>query len=90
VWGAVLGASAVTYLKEVLQDLLPKLLGATGNFEIVVFGLLTIIVLHRARDGLWPILMRLVPQRELARTLDPAEPLPRRDLPRKAEATCCK
>jgi ABC-type branched-subunit amino acid transport system ATPase component/ABC-type branched-subunit amino acid transport system permease subunit len=83
VWGAVLGASAVTYLKEVLQDLLPKLIGATGNFEIVVFGLLTIIVLHRARDGVWPILMRLIPQRELARTLDPAEPLPRRDLPEK-------
>ena len=83
VWGAVLGASAVTYLKEVLQDLLPKLIGATGNFEVVVFGLLTIIVLHRARDGVWPILMRVIPQRALARTLEPAEPLPRRDLPEK-------
>ena len=81
VWGAVLGASAVTYLKEVLQDLLPKLIGATGNFEVVVFGLLTIIVLHRARDGVWPILMRLIPQRALSRRLEPAEPLPRRDLP---------
>ena len=81
VWGAVFGSAAVTFLKEWLQDLLPKMLGAAGNFEVVVFGLLTIIVLHRARDGLWPILMRLIPQRALARTVEPAETLPRRDLP---------
>ncbi len=81
VWGAVFGSAAVTFLKEWLQDLLPRVLGAAGNFEIVVFGLLTIIVLHRARDGLWPILMRLVPPRALSRTVEPAEPLPRRDLP---------
>jgi branched-chain amino acid transport system permease protein len=59
------------------------LLGATGNFEMVVFGLLTIIVLHRARDGMWPILMRFIPQRELTRTVEPALPLPRRDVPAK-------
>ncbi|KAF0164254.1 MAG: branched-chain amino acid transport system ATP-binding protein [Rhodocyclaceae bacterium] len=81
VWGAVFGATAVTFLKEWLQDLLPKLLGATGNFEMVVFGLLTIIVLHRTRDGLWPILMRFIPQREGKKTVEPALPLPRRDLP---------
>jgi ABC-type branched-subunit amino acid transport system ATPase component/ABC-type branched-subunit amino acid transport system permease subunit len=81
VWGAVFGASAVSMLKEYLQDWLPKLLGATGNFENVVFGLLTIIVLHRARDGLWPILMRFIPQREVARSVEPALALPKRDVP---------
>jgi branched-chain amino acid transport system permease protein len=81
VWGAVFGATAVTFLKEWLQDLLPKLIGASGNFETVVFGLLTIIVLHRARDGMWPIIMRFIPQRELKRTVEPALPLPRRDIP---------
>jgi branched-chain amino acid transport system permease protein len=79
----VFGATAVTFLKEWLQDLLPKLLGATGNFEMVVFGLLTIAVLHRARDGMWPILMRvfgnLAPQRAQTRTVEPALVLPRRD-----------
>ncbi|MDP1612191.1 MAG: branched-chain amino acid ABC transporter ATP-binding protein/permease [Sulfuritalea sp.] len=83
VWGAVFGAGAVTFLKEWLQDLLPKLLGASGNFEMVVFGLLTIAVLHRARDGMWPILMRvfgnLAPQRAQTRTVEPALVLPRRD-----------
>ena len=83
VWGAVFGAGAVTFLKEWLQDLLPKLLGSSGNFEMVVFGLLTIAVLHRARDGMWPILMRafgnLAPQRAQTGSVEPALPLPRRD-----------
>ena len=79
VWGAVFGATAVTFLKEWLQEMLPKLLGVAGNFEMVVFGLLTIFVLHRARDGLWPILMRFIPQREQVKTVEPALPLPRRD-----------
>ncbi|MBP6636927.1 MAG: branched-chain amino acid ABC transporter ATP-binding protein/permease [Sulfuritalea sp.] len=85
VWGAVFGATAVSFLKEWLQDWLPKLLGATGNFEMVVFGLLTIVVLHRARDGLWPILLRVfaivAPQRQQMREVEPALPLPRRDAP---------
>lgn len=53
-WGAVLGAALITLLKEQLQDILPKLLGTSGNFEIVVFGLLMLLVLQRFADGLWP------------------------------------
>ena len=55
-WGAVLGATLITLLKAELQDWLPKLLGTSGNFEIVVFGLLMLLVLQRASNGLWPIL----------------------------------
>ncbi|WP_051237671.1 ABC transporter permease subunit [Ottowia thiooxydans] len=55
-WGAVLGATLITLLKEQLQDLLPKLLGASGNFEVIVFGLLMLLVLQRAADGLWPLI----------------------------------
>lgn len=61
VWGALVGATLITVLKQWLQDLLPQLFGATGNFEVIAFGLLMIFVLHRARDGLWPRLARLVP-----------------------------
>ena len=53
-WGAVLGAALITLLKEQLQDILPRLLGTSGNFEIVVFGLLMLLVLQRFADGLWP------------------------------------
>ena len=85
VWGAVLGATAVTFLKQWLQDFLPSLLGATGNFEVVVFGLLTILILHRAREGVWPILMRQVQTyfstRAETHIIEAAEHLPRRDMP---------
>ena len=59
-WGAVLGAALITLLKEKLQDILPALLGTSGNFEVIVFGLLMLFVLQRFADGLWPTLARLV------------------------------
>jgi branched-chain amino acid transport system permease protein len=58
-WGAVLGATLITLLKEKLQDVLPALLGTSGNFEVIVFGLLMLFVLQRFADGLWPTLARL-------------------------------
>ena len=58
-WGAVLGAAIITLLKEKLQDILPSLLGTTGNFEVIVFGLLMLLVLQRFAQGLWPTLARL-------------------------------
>jgi branched-chain amino acid transport system permease protein len=61
VWGAVIGASLLTVLKEWLKDLLPKVFGQTGNYEIVVFGLLMMLLLHRTRDGLMPFFARLAP-----------------------------
>ena len=76
VWGAVVGASVFTILKQWLQDILPRIFGAEGNFEVIVFGLLMIFVLHRAREGLWPLLAKIGRGREKARTLAAAEPLP--------------
>ncbi|MEJ8849218.1 branched-chain amino acid ABC transporter ATP-binding protein/permease [Variovorax rhizosphaerae] len=58
-WGAVLGAALITLLKEKLQDVLPNLLGTSGNFEVIVFGLLMLLVLQRFAEGLWPALERL-------------------------------
>ncbi|MES1163818.1 MAG: ATP-binding cassette domain-containing protein, partial [Rhizobacter sp.] len=57
-WGAVLGATLITLVKEQLQDILPQLLGASGNFEVIVFGLLMLFVLQRFAEGLWPTLAR--------------------------------
>lgn len=81
VWGAILGAGLITILKQWLQDWLPRLLGQSGNFEIIVFGLLMIFVLHRARDGLWPIILRFFPERADRPRVAEAESLPRRSLP---------
>jgi ABC-type branched-subunit amino acid transport system ATPase component/ABC-type branched-subunit amino acid transport system permease subunit len=59
VWGAVLGAALITILKHSLQSILPKLLGQEGNFELVVFGLLIVLLLQKAPEGLWPYLVKL-------------------------------
>jgi branched-chain amino acid transport system permease protein len=78
VWGAVVGATLITVLKQYLQDLLPKLLGASGNFEIVVFGVLMVLLLQWSRDGLWPWLARWLPAPPPAPIPD-APPLPARE-----------
>jgi branched-chain amino acid transport system permease protein len=83
-WGAVLGAALITLLKARLQDLLPWLLGSSGNFEMVAFGLLMLLVLHRFSSGLWPALARLADRFLLAEEA-PAQQasaaLPRTPLP---------
>lgn len=58
-WGAVLGTGLFTMLQQWLQDFLPRLLGGTNSFEGLVFGVLMIVILQRAPDGLWPWLRRL-------------------------------
>ena len=48
---------------DVLQDALPRLLGRSGNFEIVVFGILMVALLQFAREGVGPWFTRLMPTR---------------------------
>jgi ABC-type branched-subunit amino acid transport system ATPase component/ABC-type branched-subunit amino acid transport system permease subunit len=78
VWGAVLGAGLITVLKQWLQDWLPQILGQSGNFEIIVFGIAMVIVLQKARVGLWPLIVKLLPGRARQCVLHAAEPLPMR------------
>ncbi|HKB54996.1 MAG TPA: branched-chain amino acid ABC transporter permease, partial [Ramlibacter sp.] len=52
-WGSVLGSSLYSLLRQWLQDLLPHLIGRSGNFENLAFGLLMIVILQRAPEGLW-------------------------------------
>ncbi len=54
VWGALLGSALLTILKDKLQTILPVLLGTEGNFEIIVFGVLLVLLLQHARDGVFP------------------------------------
>jgi len=78
VWGAIIGATLITVLKQMLQDVLPGILGRAGNFEIVVFGVLMILLLQFARNGVWPFVARLLPRRRPAPVPD-APPLPTRE-----------
>ena len=77
VWGAVLGALAITVLKEVLQATLPGLLGQAGPLEIMVFGAMVVVLLQRSRDGVLPWLLRWLPARKPA-PVEGASELPAR------------
>lgn len=61
VLGAVLGAASLTMLKDFLQRTLPWVFGDDANYEAIVFGILMILLLHYARDGLWPLMRKLIP-----------------------------
>ncbi|BBA40568.1 MULTISPECIES: branched-chain amino acid ABC transporter ATP-binding protein/permease [Burkholderia] len=85
VWGAVLGAAILTVLQDYLQTLLPKLLGSEGNFEIIVFGVLMVLLLQYARQGVWPFVARLFPHGPRAHVPEHADPLPQRAKPAAGE-----
>ncbi|KVD90193.1 hypothetical protein WS63_13850 [Burkholderia stagnalis] len=85
VWGAVLGAAILTVLLDYLQTLLPKLLGSEGNFEIIVFGVLMVLLLQYARQGVWPFVARLFPRGPRAHAPRQADPLPQRTRPATGE-----
>ena len=77
-WGAILGAAVLTILKDQLQSYLPSLVGSTGNFEIIVFGILMVVLLQHARNGIWPFIARYLPARPDAVAPDTAPGLPQR------------
>ncbi len=60
--GVFLGSALITGLENWLQDLLPRLFGPGGNFEIIAFGLVLILILHRAPKGLWQFVEGRIPQ----------------------------
>ena len=82
IWGALLGALIITVSKQWLQQFLPLVFGQSGNFEVIVFGLVMILILHRARAGLWPLLARCFPVARPPLQVDlTVEQLPRKQPP---------
>ena len=60
--GAVVGATIVTLLRNTIQDVLPLIApGVSGQLETVVFAVLFVVLLQRARAGLVPFLLRWLP-----------------------------
>jgi branched-chain amino acid transport system permease protein len=80
IYGALLGAAAVTVLRDQLQNIMPFIVGATGNYETIVFGAILVIILQFAPDGLWPLIAgpSAAPNPSAARD---APPLPLRPEP---------
>ncbi|HYD76136.1 branched-chain amino acid ABC transporter ATP-binding protein/permease [Ramlibacter sp.] len=85
VWGAFVGAGVVKIIEDQLQVLLPELIGTSGNFETIVFGIILVAVLKYAPDGLWSFVARWLPRADRVRDWDRADPLPARDKPAHGE-----
>jgi branched-chain amino acid transport system permease protein len=85
VWGAFTGAAVVKLLEHELQSLLPWIFGGSGNYEIIVFGVVIVLVLKYAPQGLWPFVERLVPARPRQRDWEGAAALPTRAKPQRGE-----
>jgi branched-chain amino acid transport system permease protein len=81
VWGALIGAGVVKILEDQLQVWLPKLLGGSGNYEIIVFGILLVLVLQYARDGIWAFVEARLPRRDRKVDWANAPALPERPRP---------
>jgi branched-chain amino acid transport system permease protein len=61
--GAIVGTAIVTLLKNSIQDYLPVIApGASGQLEVIVFSVLFILLLQRARAGLVPFVLRYLPR----------------------------
>ena len=85
VWGALIGAGLVKVLEDQLQAWLPKLLGASGNYEVIVFGILLVLVLKYARDGIWDFVEQRLPRRVRVRDWGDAARLPESVKPKHGE-----
>lgn len=84
-WGAWLGAGVVRLLDEQLQTWLPELLGVSGSFEIIVFGVLLVLILKYRPDGLWSWVKQWTGHTPRVRDWADAQPLPQRNKPTPGE-----
>ncbi|MBV8705282.1 MAG: ATP-binding cassette domain-containing protein, partial [Acetobacteraceae bacterium] len=58
-WGAPAGAALVVVLRDQFNDWVPRLTGRVGDFEVLLFSLVVILLLQHAPEGLLPLLARL-------------------------------
>ncbi len=59
--GAIVGSAILVVLREFLQEVLPKLIGVHGNYELIIFGGMMIVLLQRTRLGLMHAVLRYLP-----------------------------
>jgi branched-chain amino acid transport system permease protein len=62
VWGAIVGAGLVKLLDDYLQVALPALIGTSGSYEVIVFGVALVLVLKYLPDGLWSMVASQFPK----------------------------
>jgi branched-chain amino acid transport system permease protein len=85
--GALIGSAIVILLRNTLQDVLPLLSSRGTQLEVIVFSLLFLLLLHRARAGVCGFAVKLTAKYRRAPAAAPppprgdAQPLARRSQP---------
>jgi branched-chain amino acid transport system permease protein len=81
VGGAIVGAGLTKLMDDQLQVLLPRLIGTSGSYEVIVFGIALVLMLKYQPDGLWEIVERRLPREPRRIDWADAPPLPRQPHP---------
>lgn len=71
IWGAILGAGIFTMVRQWLQDALPIIFGGQGHYETIVFGLIIVLLMQKAPSGIWPFIVKLIPNKFKPTDLNP-------------------
>jgi branched-chain amino acid transport system permease protein len=85
IWGAIVGAGLIKLMDDYLQILLPKLIGTSGSYEVIVFGVVLVLVLKYMPDGLWSLVSRYMPRRDRNVDWADADHLPETHKPQRGE-----
>jgi branched-chain amino acid transport system permease protein len=85
VWGALVGAALMKLLDDYLQVALPALIGTSGSYEVIVFGIAMVLVLKYMPDGIWSMVAKHLPRTDRPVDWHDAADLPARSKPAKAE-----
>ena len=81
VWGAIVGAALIKLLDDYLQVALPALIGTSGSYEVIVFGIAMVLVLKYLPEGIWSLVARKLPRPPRKMDWQDAEPLSARSKP---------
>lgn len=86
VWGAIVGAGLIKLLDDYLQVALPALIGTSGSYEVIVFGMAMVLVLKYMPDGLWSMVAARFPPSQRPMDWHDAADLPVRSKPTQGES----
>ena len=86
VWGALVGAALMKLLDDYLQVALPALIGTSGSYEVIVFGIAMVLVLKYMPDGLWSMVAKFLPRSDRPVDWQDAAELPARNKPATGES----
>jgi branched-chain amino acid transport system permease protein len=81
VWGAFVGAGIIKLLDDYLQVALPALIGTSGSYEVIVFGIAMVLVLKYLPNGIWSLVANKLPSPPRKIDWHDAKPLSTRTKP---------